>query len=112
LVEESGVPWENQQSATSHWQTLSHNVVSCTPRLGGIRTHNVSQPYFNYKCICKIRIPWILESVFRGSNSKEGLARAATDITDNLMALNRRISEQVQQSESTKPTLCNPENRF
>ena len=42
----------------------------------------------------------------RGSNSKEGLARAATDITDNLMALNRRISEQVQQSESTKSTLC------
>jgi hypothetical protein len=24
------------------WQTLSHNVVSSTPRLSGIRTHNVS----------------------------------------------------------------------
>jgi len=23
LVEESGVPWENHQPATSHWQTLS-----------------------------------------------------------------------------------------
>ena len=26
----------------SHWQTLSLNVVSSTPRLRGIRTHNVS----------------------------------------------------------------------
>ena len=104
LAEETGVPGENHRLVTSHWQTLSHNVVSSTPRLGGIRTRNVSQPYFNYKC--KIRIPWISKSVFRGSNSKEGLARAATDITDNLMALNRRISEQVQQSESTKSTLC------
>ena len=27
LEEETGVPWENHQPATSHWQTLSHNVV-------------------------------------------------------------------------------------
>jgi hypothetical protein len=27
---------------TSHWQTLSPNVVSSTPRLSGIRTHNIS----------------------------------------------------------------------
>jgi hypothetical protein len=26
----------------SHWQTLSHNIVSSTPRLSGIRSHNVS----------------------------------------------------------------------
>jgi len=26
----------------SHWQTLSHNVVSGTPRLSGIQTHNVT----------------------------------------------------------------------
>jgi len=32
LVEETGVPVENHRSATSHWQTLSHNVVSSTPR--------------------------------------------------------------------------------
>jgi len=30
LVEETRVPGEN------HWQTLSHNVVSSTPRLSGI----------------------------------------------------------------------------
>ena len=32
LVEETGVTWENQRPVTSHWQTLSHNVVSSTPR--------------------------------------------------------------------------------
>ena len=33
---------ENHRPAASHWQTLSHNVVSCTPRPSRIRTHNVS----------------------------------------------------------------------
>ena len=28
LVEETGIPWENPWPAASHWQTLSHNVVS------------------------------------------------------------------------------------
>jgi hypothetical protein len=28
LVEETGVPGEDHCAATSHWQTLSHNVVS------------------------------------------------------------------------------------
>jgi hypothetical protein len=32
LVEESRVPGENQRCALSHSQTLSHNVVSSTPR--------------------------------------------------------------------------------
>ena len=36
LVAETGVPGEN------HRQTLSHNVVSSTPCLSGIRTRNVS----------------------------------------------------------------------
>ena len=31
LVEETGVPRENHQPVESHWQTLSHNVVSSTP---------------------------------------------------------------------------------
>ena len=31
LVEETGVPGENHRPATSHSQTLSHNVVSSTP---------------------------------------------------------------------------------
>jgi len=42
LEEETRVPRENNRPVASHWQTLSHNVVSITPRMGGIRTHNVS----------------------------------------------------------------------
>jgi hypothetical protein len=42
LVEESEVPGENHRPAASHWRTLSNNVLSSTPRLGGIRGHNVS----------------------------------------------------------------------
>jgi len=34
-LEETGVPGENHRPAVSHWQTLSHNVVSTTPCLGG-----------------------------------------------------------------------------
>ena len=37
LVEESG---ENHRSVASNRHTLSHYVVSSTPRLGGVRTHN------------------------------------------------------------------------
>ena len=32
LVEETGVPRGNHRHVGSHWQTLSHNVVSSTPR--------------------------------------------------------------------------------
>ena len=32
LVEETRAPAENHRPVTSHWQTLSHNVVSSTPR--------------------------------------------------------------------------------
>ena len=32
---------ENNRPVLSHRQILSHNVVSSTPRLSGIRTHNV-----------------------------------------------------------------------
>jgi hypothetical protein len=42
LVEETGVPGDNHWPAASHWQTLSHNVVSSTLTMSGIQTHNVS----------------------------------------------------------------------
>jgi len=32
LVRETGEHRENHRSDPSHWQTLSHNVVSSTPR--------------------------------------------------------------------------------
>ena len=42
LLEDTGEPGENNRAVASHCQTLSHNVVSNTPRLSGIQTHNVS----------------------------------------------------------------------
>jgi hypothetical protein len=41
LVKETKVHKENHRPAASHLQALSHNVVSCTSGLSGIRTHNV-----------------------------------------------------------------------
>ena len=32
LVEKIGLPGKNRRPAASHWKTLSHNVVSSTPR--------------------------------------------------------------------------------
>ena len=42
LVKETRLPVENHRPASSHWRTLSHNVVSSTPRLSRIRTHNIN----------------------------------------------------------------------
>jgi hypothetical protein len=42
IVEETGVLEENHWPVVSHWQTLSNNVVSSTPLLSGIWTHNFS----------------------------------------------------------------------
>ena len=42
MVKETGVPGENHRPVTSHLQTLSHNIVSSTPHLSGIWTHNYS----------------------------------------------------------------------
>ena len=42
LMEKTRVPGENHGPVANRWQSLSHNVVSSTPRLSGIRTHNVS----------------------------------------------------------------------
>ena len=36
LVEETGVPGDNHRPAASHRQTLSHYVVSSTPRVSGV----------------------------------------------------------------------------
>jgi hypothetical protein len=41
LVEETRVPRENHWPVPSHWQTLLSNVVSSTPRLSRIWTHNI-----------------------------------------------------------------------
>ena len=41
-MEETGAPGENNRPVASNRQTLSHNVVSSTPHMSGIRTHNIS----------------------------------------------------------------------
>ena len=41
-VKETGVPGEKHRPVASHWQTLSHNVVSSTPCHERVRTHNFS----------------------------------------------------------------------
>ena len=51
------VPGENYRPAASHWQTLPHNVVSSTPRLSGIQTHNVPA-YDKCKYILKQCLFW------------------------------------------------------
>jgi hypothetical protein len=70
LVEESGVPGENLWPAAIHWQTLSHNVVSSTPDLSGIRTHMlvvIGTDYIgscksNYDTITNMTVPYKLIS--------------------------------------------------
>ena len=44
LVEQTRVLGENHRPVwqASHWQILSHNVVSSTPTLNGMQSHNVS----------------------------------------------------------------------
>jgi hypothetical protein len=42
LVEESGELGENHRPVAVHWQTLWPDVVSSTPRISWIRTHNFS----------------------------------------------------------------------
>ena len=49
-MEETGVPAENHWHAASHWQTLSHNVVSSTIPRSGIRTQSISGD--RPDCIC------------------------------------------------------------
>ena len=42
LVEENKVPGENHRPVASHRQTLLHNVVTSTPHMSGVLTHNIS----------------------------------------------------------------------
>ena len=66
MVEETGVPRENHQPDTSHWQTLSHNVVSNTPRLyGGILTPNFVWHFFFCTKNIHFRIGQILKLVHK-----------------------------------------------
>jgi hypothetical protein len=57
LVEEIGVPGENHWPATSHWQTLSHNVVSSTLHLK--RVSNITTSVVKgTDCICSYKFKY------------------------------------------------------
>ena len=67
LWRKSEYPEKTTDRAASHWQTLSHNVVSSTPHLSGIWTHNVrvigtgciGSCKSNYHTITTTTAPWI-----------------------------------------------------
>ena len=46
LAEETGVPWENHWSAASHWQTLTHNVVSSTQKKKNLKKYTIRNLFF------------------------------------------------------------------
>ena len=58
LVEETGVSGQNHWPTVSHWQTLSHKIVSSTPRLRGVRTHNVSGDRHRLHMQLQIQLPY------------------------------------------------------
>jgi len=43
--EETRVPGENQWPAASHWETLSHSVISSTTCLSGIQLTTTTAPW-------------------------------------------------------------------
>ena len=70
-MEGTGVLGENYRPTASHWQTLSHKVVSSTTGIGGIQTHNFSDDRHslrlhsyksNYNMIMTMTAPWSSES--------------------------------------------------
>jgi len=70
LVEETGVPCENYKPAGSHWQTLSHNVVSSTSRheRGPSWSWSYGSWIFNYlynQCLSPLKL-WVRTRSFRG----------------------------------------------
>jgi hypothetical protein len=60
LVDAARVQKENHLTAASHWQTLSQNLLSSKPRLGGIPTNNFSigSCKSNYHTVKAMTAPW------------------------------------------------------
>jgi hypothetical protein len=79
-----GVPGENHRPVASHWHTLSHKVVSSTPRLSEIRTHNISGDrhwlhFFSSCTICRSLIYSLVPSNFSIEEMQEILKNSLTN---------------------------------
>ena len=67
LVEETERSGENHQPVAINWQMLSHKIVSSTPRMCGVRSHNVSGD----RNWLQIQLP--CDHYHDGSRIKEGM---------------------------------------
>ena len=123
LVEETGVPEENHPPAASHLQTLSHNVVSSTPRLSGIPrpvvltqdTYKLSM--ISFKCMCLTHhvfsipvISWppylpTISNTAQASYEPYMLAQSEYHRLISVVIL-RGFSKQGSQNNSTLPHTC------
>jgi len=80
VMEETGVSWENHRHVASHWQTLSHNVVSRSPRHELVQSHNLvvmgtdctGSWIFNYHTIMTTTAPvvvhWLYTFIWLSTN--------------------------------------------
>ena len=60
-----------EKAGENHWQTLSHMIISSTPRLGGIHTHNFScDRYWMHRYVF-VRI-WFVVWKFQWFHEQEG----------------------------------------
>ena len=69
LVEKIGVPGETHRPAGSDslWQTLSHNVASCTPRLSRVwktKERDLCKEYMVLKYVCMSNVLLIIRSTY------------------------------------------------
>jgi len=53
IVNETGISGENHWPAASHWQSLSHNVVSSTPR----HEQEFELPALVVSVFCDLKLP-------------------------------------------------------
>ena len=114
LMEETRLPGENNRPAASHWQALSHNVVSSTSRLTGIRSHNfriyidyIGSGKSNYQLYyltfmfrrCVVTLP---SNESREELDYEGTENCILQIENDLQQLRKKLKA-IKRSNKTTP---------